>query len=94
MVEFRKSPKFWVGAIIILWLAYLIYANSQPAPVEIHLVPWFVTVQLKLSAIIIGGGLVGTLITLAIQYLWRRRGSSKNASVSNPAPPLSSSTVA
>jgi uncharacterized integral membrane protein len=93
MTEFWKRPKFWIGAIIILWLLYLIYANSQPAPVEIHLIPWFVTLQLKLSAIIIGSGLVGTLITLAIQYFWRRRGSSKNAAVSSPAPPLSSSTV-
>jgi uncharacterized integral membrane protein len=94
MSEFWKRPKFWIGAIIILWLVYLVYANSQPAPVEIHLIPWFVTLQLKLSAIIIGGGVVGALIALAIQYLWRRRGSSKSNSASNPAPPFSSSTVA
>ena len=94
MTEFWKRPKFWIGAIIALWLAYVIYANSQPAPVQIHLIPWFVTLQLKLSAIIIGGGILGALLTLAVQYLWRRRGSSKNASVSNPTPPLSSSTVA
>jgi uncharacterized integral membrane protein len=94
MTEFWKRPKFWIGAIIVLWLVYLIYANSQPAPVEIHLIPWFVTLQLKLSAIIIGSGIVGALITLAIQYFWRRRGSSKNAAVSSPAPPLSTSTVA
>jgi uncharacterized integral membrane protein len=94
MTEFCKRPKFWIGAIIILWLLYLIYSNSQPAPVEIHLVPWFVTLQLKLSLIIIGSGVAGVLITLAIQYFWRRRGSSKNAALSNPAPPFSSSTVA
>jgi uncharacterized integral membrane protein len=94
MSEFWKRPKFWVGAVIIVWLLYLLYANSQPAPVEIHLLPWFVTLQLKLSAIIIGSGILGVLITLAIQYIWRRRGSSKNASLSNPAPPLSKSTVA
>jgi len=93
MTEFWKRPKFWIGAVITLWLLYLIYRNSQPAPVQIHLIPWFVTLQLKLSAIIIGSGLLGALITLTIQYLWRRRGSSKNAAVSSPAPPLSSSTV-
>ena len=59
MTEFWKRPKFWIGAIIALWLAYVIYANSQPAPVQIHLIPWFVTLQLKLSAIIIGGGILG-----------------------------------
>jgi hypothetical protein len=94
MSEFWKRPKFWIGAIVILWLAYIIYANSQPAPVVIHLVPWFVTLQLKLSAVITGGAMLGCLLTLAVQYLWRRTGSSKPTAVSAPAPSASSSTVA
>jgi hypothetical protein len=93
MSEFWKRPKFWGGAIIILWLAYVIYANSQPSPVLIHLVP-FATLQLKLSAVITGGAMLGCLLTLAVQYFWRRRGSSKPTVVSAPAPSASSSTVA
>jgi uncharacterized integral membrane protein len=94
MNEFWKRPKFWLGAIIILWLVYVIYANAQPAPVQIYLIPWVVTLQLKLSAIITGGAILGSLLTLAIQYFWRRRGSSKPTVVSSPAPSVSNSTVA
>jgi hypothetical protein len=94
MMEFWKWPKFWIGAVVILWLAYVIYANSQLAPVEIRIIPWFVTLQLRVAAVIVGGAILGSILTLAIQFLWRRRGSSKNGSAAAPAEPASSSTVA
>ena len=93
-MEFWKWPRFWIGAVVVLWLAYIIYANSQLAPVEIRIIPWFVKLQLRVAAVIVGGAILGSLLTLAIQFLWRRRGSSKNGAVSAPAAPVSSSTVA
>ena len=94
MSEFWKRPKFWVGAIIILWLAYVIYANSQPSPVVIHLVPWFVTLQLKLSAVITGGAMLGACSRSRFNTSGAAEVPRSHASVSAPAPPASSSTVA
>ena len=79
MSEFWKRPKFWIGAIIILWLAYIIYANSQPRPSKFISIPWFVTLQLKLSAMIIGVAMSALAnacdsILLAPQRLLEERG--------------------
>ena len=59
MLDFWKRPKFWVSAVLILWIAYIIYANFQLAPVEIHLVPHFVKLTVRVSAIIIGSAIAG-----------------------------------
>jgi hypothetical protein len=93
MTQFWKRPKFWVNTILIAWVAYIIYANFQLAPVPIHLVPHFVQLQLRISGIIIGSAIGGAALTLALQFLWRKR-SSKNASQSAAAAASSSSTVA
>lgn len=85
MSEFWKRPKFWIGAILILWLAYIVYANFQLEPVEIRIVPRFVILQLKVSAVIIGSAVFGSVLTIALQFFWRRR-SSKNGSQSAAAP--------
>jgi len=77
MFEFWKRPKFWIGFILILWALYIVYANFQLSPVEIRLIPFFATLQLKISAIIIGSTIVGCVATLVIQFFWRRRGASK-----------------
>jgi hypothetical protein len=94
MTEFWKRPKFWIGLVVILWLAYIMYENFQLTPVDIRLIPYFATLQLKVSAIIVGSALAGCLATLGVQFLWRRRGSSKNAAVSAAASVSSSKTVA
>lgn len=84
MPPFVKNPKFIVGAIIVLWLAYVIYANFQLAPIEIKLLPFVAYLQFRVSAVIIGAAIFGALATLAIQFFWKRR-SSKNASTSAAA---------
>ncbi len=94
MPAFWKRPKFWVAAIIIAWLLYVIWANFQLNPVEIHLIPWFVKLELKVSAIIIGSAIVGCILTLVIQFLWRKGRSSKNAAESAAASAVSNKTVA
>jgi len=93
MSEFWKRPKFWIVAILSLWLLYVIYSNFQLAPVEIRIVPRLVILQLRVSAVIIGAAIFGSVVTLTAQYYWRRRGS-KNGSLSANVPPSSSSTVA
>ena len=93
MTQFWKRPKFWVNAILIVWLVYIIYANFQLTPVPIHLIPHFVELQLRVSGIIIGSAIGGAALTLALQFFWHRR-SSKNASQSAAAAASSSSTVA
>ena len=93
MAEFWKRPKFWIGAIVILWIAYIVYANFQLEPVEIRIVPRLVILQLRVSAVIIGAAIFGSVLTIVLQYFWRRR-SSKNGSQSAAAPGSSSSTAA
>jgi len=94
MREFWKRPKFWIGLIIILWVAYIVYANFQLSPVEIRLIPFFATLQLKISAIIIGSAVVGCAATLGVQFFWRRRASSKAGLQASAAAASSSKTVA
>jgi hypothetical protein len=79
MWEFWKRPKFWIGLVIILWLAYIIGANLAQ-PVTIHLIPVFVQPTLQVATIVIGSAVIGCLLTLLFQFLWRRKGSSKNGS--------------
>ncbi len=93
MMQFWKQPKFWLAAVLVLWLAYVIGSNLEQV-VTIHIVPWLLQPYLKVSTIVIASAIVGALLTLGIQFLWRRGRSSKNASQSTPAPDASSSTVA
>jgi hypothetical protein len=82
MPAFAKNPKFIIGAIVVLWLVYVIYANFEPEPIPVYLLP-FGALQLsfRISAVIIGAAVFGALVTMVIQLLWRRR-SSKTASPS------------
>ncbi len=91
MPAFLKSPKFIGGAIAVLWVAYVLYANFQFEAVQFYLLPFkLLVLQLRLSAVVIGAALFGVAATVVVQWLWRRR-SSKNAS---SAPAASSRTVA
>jgi hypothetical protein len=93
MLQFWKQPKFWLAAVLVFWLAYVIGSNLEQV-VTIHIVPWLLQPYLKVSTIVIASAIVGALLTLGIQFVWRRGRSSKNASQSTPAPDASSSTVA
>lgn len=94
MPAFAKSPKFIFSALIVLWLAYVIYENFQLPRVEIHLLPFgLLFLQVPVSAILIGAAIFGAIVTLLTQWLWRRR-SSKNASQSAAASVASAKTVA
>jgi hypothetical protein len=90
---FAKNPKFIIGALVVLWLAYVIYANIRLSPVQISLIPYLVTLQINVSALIAASGVFGCVATLVVQWLWRKR-RSKNGSVSAAAPAANSSTVA
>jgi hypothetical protein len=57
------------------------------------LLPFGVFWELRVSAILIGAAVFGSLATLVIQWLWRRR-SSKNGSESVAASVSSTRTVA
>jgi hypothetical protein len=92
MFEFWKQPKFWLAAILVLWLAYIIGSNLEQV-ITIHVVPWLLQPTLKVSTVVISSAVVGALLTLGIQFMWRRGRASKNASQSTPAPGASSSTV-
>ena len=90
MPSFLKNPKFIVGAIVVLWVAYVIYNNLEKS-VDFYLLPFNVlTLQLRVSAVVIGSAIFGAIVTLVIQFLWKRR--SKNASPVAPA--SSNNTVA
>jgi uncharacterized integral membrane protein len=93
MLDFWKRPKFWAALILVLWIVYIVYGTYQISPVTVRLVPWFVTLQVNVSAIVIVSVVAGCILTLVIQFYWRRR-SSKNASVSTAAAATSSRTVA
>ncbi len=96
MPAFVKSPKFIIGTIVVLWVAYIIYANFQIEMVTFYLLPFdILKLQLRLSAVIIGAAIFGTITTIVIQWLWRRPSNSSSAgsAPTSPSGP-SSSTVA
>lgn len=92
MPAFAKSPRFILGALVVLWVGYLLYANFQLKPIQIRLIPFLATLEFNVSAVIIGSALFGCVATIVVQWLWRRR-SSKNGSTS-AAPSASSSNTA
>ena len=72
MPAFVKNPKFIIGTIVVLWVAYVIYANFQIDMVTFYLLPFnILKLQLRLSAVIIGAAIFGAVATLVIQWLWR-----------------------
>lgn len=99
MPAFAKNPKFIIGTIVVLWVAYILYANFQPKVVDFYLLPFGVIIQFKLSSVIIGAAIFGALATLVIQYLWRRPSNDTSSIIaptapSSPPPAPRSSTVA
>jgi hypothetical protein len=90
---FAKNPRFIIGVIVVLWLAYIIHSAIHVSPVQIKLIPFLVAFQINVSALIVASAIFGCVATLVIQWLWRRR-RSKNGSVSAVAPAASSNTVA
>lgn len=90
---FAKNPKFIIGALVVIWLAYVIWANISLTPVQIKIIPALVKLQINVSALIVASGAFGCIATLVVQWLWRRR-RSKNGSASATAPAANSSTVA
>jgi hypothetical protein len=90
---FLKRPRFWVALVIVAWLAYVIWANFEQPNLNIYVIPW-VTLQVKVSAIILGSAIIGAVLTLVIQFFWRRWRSSKNGSQSAAASAASNKTVA
>ena len=97
MPGFFKSPTFLKGAgiaVLVAWVAWIIYKNFQLAPIEIHLIPLMATLNFTVSSVIIGAAIVGSIATLLVQHQWRRWRSSKNAVESPAASVASSRTVA
>jgi len=46
---FVKNPKFIGAAIVVLWLAYVIYWNHRLNPIEIRLFPFLKPLQINVS---------------------------------------------
>jgi hypothetical protein len=86
MPAFIKNPKFIIGTIVVLWVAYVIYANFQPKTVDFYLLPFGVIVQFKLSTVIVGAAIFGVVATIVIQWLWRRPSNSSSVSAAPPSP--------
>lgn len=93
MPAFAKNPKVIIGTIVVLWVAYVIYANFQPRTVDFYLLPFGVIVQFKLSTIIIGAAIFGAVVAIVVQWLWRRP-SNTASSAASPSVPPKSRTVA
>jgi hypothetical protein len=96
MPAFVKSPKFIIGTIVVLWVAYVIYKNFQNDMVTFYLLPFnMLNLQLKLSAVIIGAAIFGSVATIVIHWLWVRPSNSSSAATAPPSPSSPrSSTVA
>lgn len=96
MPAFAKNPKFIIGTIVVLWVAYIVYANFRPQPVDFYLLPFGVIIQFKLTTVIVGAALFGVLATLIIQFFWRRSSNDTSAvsAPTSPAPAPRSKTVA
>ena len=88
MPAFVKNPKFIIGTIVALWVAYVIYANFQIDMVTFYLLPFnILKLQLRLSAVIIGAAIFGAVATVVIHWLWVRP-SNSSSSVTAPMPPI------
>jgi hypothetical protein len=92
MPQFWKWPKFWIGLVLLLWLAYLLNGNLTQR-VNLWIVPFFVHPVVTVSAIIFGSMVLGSVLTLLIQFTWWRR-ASKYAEASAAAAASSNKTVA
>jgi hypothetical protein len=92
MLEFWKRPKFWIGLVVILWLAYILSANLEQS-VTIFFIPFLLQPIVRVSAVVGASMLAGCLLTLLVQFSWRRR-ASKYAAASVAAAESSSNTVA
>ena len=80
MPAFAKNPKFIIGTIVVLWVAYVIYANFQIEMVTFYLLPFdILKLQLRLSAVIIGAAIFGAVAAIVIHWLWRRPSNSSSA---------------
>ena len=80
MPAFAKNPKFIIGTIVVLWVAYVIYANFQIDMVTFYLLPFnILKLQLRLSAVIIGAAIFGSVATMVIHWLWVRPSNSSSA---------------
>jgi len=92
MPAFVKNPKFIIGTIVVLWVAYVIYANFQIEMVTFYLLPFnILKLQLRLSAVIIGAAIFGAVATVVIHWLWVRPSNSSSTATS-PIPPPAPST--
>lgn len=89
---FVKNPKFIGGAIVFLWVTYVVYWNYRLEPINIQLFPVMKPEQLSVSSVIIGSAVFGCVATLVTQFLWRR-GRSKNGSATSSAPAATSSNT-
>ena len=88
MPAFAKNPKFIIGTIVILWVAYVIYANFQIEMVTFYLLPFnILKLQLRLSAVIIGAAIFGAVATIVIHWLWTRPSNSVSPAASMPTSP-------
>jgi hypothetical protein len=92
MPAFLKNPKFIIGALVVIWVAYVIYANF-PKVVDFTLLPFGVVLQFALSTVLAGAAIFGAIVTLIVQWLWRRSSKNSVATGSLAASP-SSKTVA
>ena len=93
MPAFLKNPKFIGAAILVAWVIYVVTANFQLPPIGIHLLP-YAQLQFNVSAVIVAAAIFGSLVTLGVQFFWKRWRTSKPASELSPAPGESSKTVA
>ncbi|MGH8012618.1 MAG: hypothetical protein ACREQ4_08975 [Candidatus Binataceae bacterium] len=93
MSRYLKRWKIWALVILILWLAYIIWANTHVIN-PIYLIPFLFALHASLPEIIVGSAIGGCLLTLLVQFIWRRWRYSKRAVASAVAPAASKSTVA
>ena len=97
MPAFAKNPKVIIGTLVVLWVAYIIYANFQIEMVTFYLLPFnILKLQLRLSAVIIGAAIFGAVATIVIHWLWFRPSNSVSSAVTAPGSPSTprSNTVA
>lgn len=93
MPAFAKNPKFIIGTIVALWVLYVIYANYQFDLIKFHLFPGFFLGS-RLSSLLIGAAVFGSLATLVVQWLWRRSSNAAPTVVIAAPPNTPTSTTA
>ncbi len=84
MPAFAKNPKVIAAVAVVLWVAYVIWANANVNQVKVHLFP-FAILSVDLAGIMAVSAVFGAAVAIAVQWFWKRSSWKRASAPSAPA---------